>query len=100
LIFILYGLASLLLLWFVFTFLYQYVAALGSWQAVIASFGSERILTALGLSVLSSFATVAVALVFGIPLAYVLAVKEFKGKSFLETMAVDVPQTFPPLPRV
>src|SRR5438093_1865110 len=97
LIFVLYALAGLLLAWSIFTFLYQYIAALGSLRAVLAAFGNHRILTALWLSLLSAFATAGISIVLGVPLAYVLAVKDFRGKSVLETLAVDVPQTFPPV---
>src|SRR5262249_43024325 len=34
---------------------------------------------------------------FGVPLAYVFATREFRGKVVVETLAVDVPQTFPPV---
>jgi molybdate transport system permease protein len=97
LIIILYVLAGLLLVFSITTFLYQYVAALGSFKKVIASFGNNRILTALSLSLLSAFATAFLAIIFGIPLAYLFSMKEFKGKLLLETLAVDVPQTFPPI---
>ncbi|HHT9110733.1 MAG TPA: ABC transporter permease subunit [Candidatus Brocadiaceae bacterium] len=96
-IIILYVLAGLLLVFSITTFLYQYIAALGSFKKVIASFGNNRILTALILSLLSAFATAFLAIIFGVPLAYLFSMKEFKGKLLLETLAVDVPQTFPPI---
>ncbi|MBI3384685.1 ABC transporter permease subunit [Candidatus Gottesmanbacteria bacterium] len=94
---ILYFLAGLVLIFSISTFLYQYIAAVGSFSAVLGAFGNSRILTALGLSLLSAFATAALAIIFGVPLAYVLTMKEFKGKLLVETLAVDVPQTFPPI---
>src|SRR5437667_9229228 len=97
LIFVLYALAGLLLVWSVFTFLYQYIAALGSLRAVLSAFGDHRILTALWLSLLSAFVTAALSIVLGIPLAYVFAIRDFPGKFLVETLAVDVPQTFPPV---
>lgn len=96
-IIVIYVLAALLLAWTVCTFLYQYVAALGSIKAVYAAWKDDRILSALWLSILSSFATVFFAIIFGIPLAYLFAIKEFRGKALLETLSVDVPQTFPPV---
>lgn len=96
-IFLLYFLAFLLLTWIVSTFLYQYVAALGSLKEVGAALVNDRILSALWISILSSIATVVIAIIFGIPLAYIFAMKEFKGKTFLETLSIDVPQTFPPV---
>lgn len=97
LIIVLYILAGLLLAFSITTFFYQYVAALGSFQAVVRTFGNIRILTALWLSLLSAFTTAILAFLFGVPLAYFFATKEFRGKAFIETLAVDVPQTFPPV---
>ncbi len=97
LIIVLYALAGLLLTWTVLTFTYQYVAALGSWRAVAAAFGNDRILSALWLSVSSAFIVAGLSIVLGVPLAYVFAMREFRGKPVVETLAVDVPQTFPPV---
>ena len=97
LIIILYILGGLILTFLVFTFIYQYIAALGSFDAVVKEFGNIRILTALILSLLSAVATAFLAIVFGVPLAYVYAMKDFRGKLVLETLTVDVPQTFPPV---
>ena len=97
LIIVLYGLAGLLLVWTVLTFSYQYVAALGSVHAVVAAFGHDRILSALWLSVASAFIVAGLSVVLGVPLAYVFAMREFRGKALVETLAVDVPQTFPPV---
>lgn len=96
-IIILYVFAGLLLIFSITTFLYQYIAALGSFKNVVASFGNNRILTALGLSLMSAFVTAFLAIIFGVPLAYLFSMKEFKGKLLLETLSVDVPQTFPPI---
>lgn len=96
-IIILYVLAASLIIFSVVTFLYQYAAALGSFDEVLRAFGNDRILTALWLSLLSAFATAILSLIFGVPLAYVFAMKEFRGKTLLETLVVDVPQTFPPI---
>jgi molybdate transport system permease protein len=87
----------MLLVWIVGTFLYQYFAAAGSFREIMAAWSDTRILSAVWLSVLSSFATLGVAVLFGVPLAYVFATGEFRGKSLLETLAIDVPQTFPPI---
>lgn len=94
---LLYMIGGLFLCWSIFTFLYQFIAAIGSWRGVLASWQESRILSALWLSVLSSFVTVFFALLLGVPLAYIFAVKHFRGKALFETMAVDVPQTFPPV---
>lgn len=97
LIIIIYLLAAILLLYSITVFLYQYIAALGSLSKVITAFTNERILIALWMSVASSFITLIIAIILGIPLGYVFAMINFKGKSLIETLAVDVPQTFPPV---
>ncbi|MDD5772556.1 MAG: ABC transporter permease subunit [bacterium] len=97
LIIILYILSILLLFFSISTFLYQYIAALGSLKKVLPAFGNSRILSALWLSLLSAFVTTFLAIIFGIPLAYILATREFKGKTLFEAFAIDVPQTFPPV---
>lgn len=97
LIILLYVLSGATLLFLVGTILFQYYIALGSLDKVLKAFANERILSALWLSVLSSIVTTIFAIVLGIPLAYLFAMKQFKGKMALETIAVDVPQTFPPV---
>lgn len=97
LVIVLYLLAGILLAASIIPFLYQYVAAAGSRSDVIPAFGNARILTALWLSFLSACVTTALALLFGVPLAYFFTRSEFRGKGLLETIAVDVPQTFPPV---
>lgn len=94
---VLYVLAGIQLAASIIPFLYQYVAAAGSYRDVIPAFGNARILTALWLSVLSACMTLALALLFGVPLGYFFARSEFPGKGLVETLAVDVPQTFPPI---
>lgn len=97
LIFILYGLAALTLIFLVGTILFQYYIALGSIDKVLAAFANERILSALWLSITSSIVTTILAVLLGVPVAYIFAMKQFTGKVPLETIAVDVPQTFPPV---
>lgn len=97
LIIILYIISVLVISFFVLTFLYQYFAALGSLKNVVAAFGNDRILSALVLSIVSSIVTTVIAIILGVPLAYIFATEEFTGKSFIETLSIDVPQTFPPI---
>src|SRR2546428_4257875 len=77
LIMVLYVLAGILLAASIIPFLYQYVAAVGSYSDVIPAFGNARILTALWLSFLSACITTVLAMVFGVPLAYFFARTEF-----------------------
>lgn len=96
---ILYAIFSLgitFLLWFVWVFLYQYIAAISLFREVSKAIMSHRILIALLLTVSSSTISTLISLIFGIPLAYFYATKYFKGKLILETVTIDIPQTFPP----
>ena len=92
-----YGLGVVLLFWSIFLFVYQYLAAWGMRGQVVQALASPRILSALWISITTSFVTVLFAIFFGVPLAYIFARKQFWGKSFLETLTIDVPQTFPPI---
>ena len=49
---------------------------------------------AIGLSCFAAFLSVLVAFIFGVPLAYMLARKDFRGKGFIES-AIDVPVVIP-----
>lgn len=93
----LYLLGALFLSWNVLTFLYQFIAAIGSWNEILSAWKTSQILSALWLSILSSFTTVFAAIILGVPLAYMFALYNFKGKALLETLTIDVPQTFPPI---
>ncbi len=97
LVFLLYTLALTTIALLVVTFLYQYLAALGSPEKVLAAFGQDRLLAALGLSISSAFVTAFFAILLGVPAGYLLAVGSFPGKSVIETLIIDVPQTFPPI---
>ncbi|RZN41476.1 MAG: molybdate ABC transporter permease subunit [Methanosarcinales archaeon] len=57
---------------------------------------SPEIISAILLSLQTSIVVVLLALLFGIPAAYILATKQFKGKNILDTL-VDLPIVLPPL---
>lgn len=57
---------------------------------------SREIILALWISISSSTIVVLISLIFGIPTAWILAYKDFKYKSILETLVVDIPHSFPP----
>ena len=80
---VLYVLADILVATAIIPFLYQYIAAAESYSDVIPAFGNAQILTALWLSLLSAFAVTFLAIIFGVPLAYFFARKEFPGESLL-----------------
>jgi len=76
---------------------YIYLIALITWEKVFPQFVSSRVLGALFISVISSFIVGLLAVLVGIPFAYFLTYREFRMKSTLETLMVDLPQTFPPV---
>ncbi|QTA79593.1 Molybdate ABC transporter, permease protein [Desulfonema limicola] len=57
---------------------------------------SSQVLSAVIISFETSIIVVVLSLFLGIPVAYLLAVKDFKGKVILDTL-VDLPITIPPL---
>jgi molybdate transport system permease protein len=57
--------------------------------------GSDVVLTALALSLVTTAISLVLTVVFGLPLAVVLARREFRGKWLVETV-VDIPIVLPP----
>jgi molybdate transport system permease protein len=94
---IIYCLSALALFWLGFTFFYQYIAAFGSLPDILAGLKETRILYALWLSVSSSIVTLLISIILGVAVAFVFATRNFKGKTFLEVLSIDIPQTFPPV---
>ncbi len=64
--------------------------------ALRTSFASPVVREALALSLVTSLATVLLAVSFGTPLAYLLSRREFKGKAVVESL-VDLPLVLPPV---
>ncbi len=76
---------------------YIYFIAVVSWENVAPRFLSSRVLGALFIGVSASFIVGILSLVVGVPFAYFLTYRDFRFKSTLETLMVDLPQTFPPV---
>jgi molybdate transport system permease protein len=62
---------------------------------VLTRLGSPVVLDALRLSLLTSLAATAVVVVLGVPMAWLLATREFPGKRVMEVL-VDLPMVLPP----
>jgi len=75
---------------------YLYIAVGSSWSLVANALLDSRILGALWVSVSAAFIVGALAIIVAIPTAYVLTYSQFKGKSLVETLLIEFPQTFPP----
>jgi len=63
--------------------------------AIAARLGDPVVLDALRLSLITSLAATAIVAALGLPMAYVLATREFRGKRLLEVL-VDLPMVLPP----
>ncbi len=66
----------------------------GDPKALIAALRSQEVLSALKNSVITATATALLAIAFGVPLGYILARKEFRGKDLVQGI-VDVPIVIP-----
>ncbi|WP_324735692.1 tungstate ABC transporter permease WtpB [Thermococcus sp. SY098] len=64
------------------------------WEMLVKALHDELVLDSLKNSLLTSTATMIISLFFGVPLGYVLARKDFRGKSFVQAV-VDVPIVIP-----
>jgi molybdate transport system permease protein len=62
---------------------------------LLARLGQPVVLDALRLSLITSAAATAIVVAFGIPLAHLLATREFRGKRLVEVL-VDLPMVLPP----
>ena len=65
-------------------------------EAIRTALGSQVVREALALSLVTSLATVFLAVSFGLPLAYLLSRRDFRGKALVESM-VDLPLVLPPV---
>lgn len=64
------------------------------WEMLVETLHDDLVLEALRNSLLTSTATMLISLLFGVPLGYILARKDFVGKSFVQAV-VDVPIVIP-----
>ncbi len=67
-----------------------------SFEELIYQFRSPVILSAIVISLETSLIVVFLSLCLGIPVAYLLAMKDFRGKEIIDTL-VDLPVSMPPL---
>ncbi|MEM2094517.1 MAG: ABC transporter permease subunit [Candidatus Bathyarchaeia archaeon] len=89
-------LAGIFILFMLVSLFYLYVAVGRSLDLVVAALHDSRILGALWVSVSAAFIVGALALLMAIPTAYILTYVDFRGKTLLETLLIEFPQTFPP----
>lgn len=83
--------------WFVFPIVFlagAFVFKLSAMQTILAD---DRFWWAFFISLASAFIVILLTALFVVPMAYLLAYKEFRYKKFLETLLIDIPQTLPPV---
>lgn len=88
--------AGTFILFMLISLFYLYVAVGSSWNSVAKALTNERIVGALWISVSSAFIVGALAITLAIPTAYFLTYSNFRGKTLIETLLIEFPQTFPP----
>jgi molybdate transport system permease protein len=81
---------------FVCVSIFYLFTALSYGPLILEYLFSEKVILALWVSISSSTIVVLISLLFGTPTAWMLANKDFKHKTILETLLVDVPHSFPP----
>nr|MDO8117428.1 ABC transporter permease subunit [Candidatus Sigynarchaeota archaeon] len=90
-------LASILIGYMLLSIVYLYIAVGENWDLVFISFLDMEVIGAILISISSSFIVGGLAVVSAIPIAYLFAYKDFRGKDVLKTFLIDLPQTFPPV---
>ncbi|NVM28970.1 MAG: ABC transporter permease [Candidatus Helarchaeota archaeon] len=76
--------------------LFSLFGAIGWGSDILEQLSSNRVLLALWISVATSTIVALIALIFGIPTAWLLAYRDFRGKTVLETLIVTIPISYPP----
>jgi len=87
--------ASFFIAYMLFSIIYLF-SSIQYFSQIIEYLGSSEIHLALWISISSSTIVMIISLLFGVPTAWILAYKDFRYKSILETLIVDIPHSFPP----
>ncbi|MBS7639709.1 ABC transporter permease [Candidatus Bathyarchaeota archaeon] len=89
--------ASAVIAYMLISVFYLYVAVGENWNLVLNALLDNRVHGAIFISVSSALLVGILAIAASIPVAYILTYSRFRGKDILETLLVDLPQTFPPV---
>jgi ABC-type sulfate transport system permease component len=76
--------------------LFYLFTALSDWPTIFEQLMSQRVIMALWVSITSSTIVALIGLFLGVPTSWMLAYKDFKGRSVLETLIVTIPHAYPP----
>ena len=93
---LLQAISILFILFMMTSLIYLYVLVGYSWNLTFEFLFDSRVLGAVWTSISSASIVSILALCASIPTAYILTYKEFKGKELVETLLIELPQTFPP----
>lgn len=85
------------IIWLVAPYLFLFYTLLFKSSILSLILGDDRFWSALLVSVSSAFIVVLFTLIFSLPLAYFLTYINFRYKFILESLLIDIPQTFPPV---
>lgn len=85
------------IVWFVFPVVFLIGALVFKFSAMQPILADDRFWWAFGISLVSAFVVILLTALFVVPTAYLLAYNDFRGKKFLETLLIDIPQTLPPV---
>lgn len=88
------SLGSFLIAYIALPLVIIFAKQLVDWEMLVKTLHDPYVIEALRNSLLTATATALIALFFGVPLGYVLARKEFPGKSLVQAL-VDVPIVIP-----
>lgn len=88
------SLGSFLIAYIALPLVIIFAKQLMDWEMLVKTLHDPYVIEALRNSLLTATATALIALFFGVPLGYVLARKEFPGKSLVQAL-VDVPIVIP-----
>lgn len=88
------SLGSFLIAYIALPLVIIFAKQLMDWEMLVKTLHDPYVIEALRNSLLTATATALIALLFGVPLGYVLARKEFPGKSLVQAL-VDIPIVIP-----
>lgn len=83
--------------WFALPIIFLFLTVILKSYAVLAVLNDPRFWSAFLISLGSATSIIILAPLFAIPTAYFLAYKQFKFQKIIESILIDIPQTFPPV---
>lgn len=83
--------------WFALPFIFIFIIFFYKYSSARIIFADSVFWSAFMISLISAFFVVTFSIIFVIPAAYFFTYYNFRYKGFLETLLIDIPQTFPPV---